>query len=483
MLKTYSNYKELARVLGKQYASGGNRKTVCVQGLGFVGVPMAAAIAKAIGNKGEPIFDVIGVDLPTELGQHRVDSINRGELPFESEDIELTAAIRASSRSGNLLAVPDPEVYKIADIVVVDVPLGLKSENGSLCLDWQPFKAAMQTLGENVSRGALIIVETTVPPGTCENIAMPIIAECLIRRGLSADSVFLAHSYERVMPGKNSLSSITNFWRVYSGFTKEAADLCEEFLKSVIDTDEFPLTRLPKPIASETAKILENSYRAANIAFMEEWARFGEQLGIDMFEVVEAIRKRPTHANMMSPGFGVGGYCLTKDPLFASLGAKDLFALDLSFPLSSAAVRINDQMPLRSLELVESLLKGGLRGKRLLLCGVSYRAGVGDTRYSPSQLFVEEAQHRGAIVDVSDPTLDYWSQLGLSVSKEIPEAAGFDAVVFAVAHREYSEINFENWLDSRVSLVFDAANALTHEQRKVCNKMGCEVFLRGCGLQ
>lgn len=127
------------------------------------------------------------------------------------------------------------------------------------------------------------------------------------------------------MPGSHYLDSIVNYWRVYSGVTKESADRCMHFLQSVINTEEYPLTQLSSTTASETAKVLENSYRALNIAFMEEWGRFAEEIGINMFEIVEAIRKRPTHANIMKPGFGVGGYCLTKDPLFVKIGAEKFF--------------------------------------------------------------------------------------------------------------------------------------------------------------
>jgi UDP-N-acetyl-D-glucosamine dehydrogenase len=158
-------------------------------------------------------------------------------------------------------------------------------------------------------------------------------------------------SYERVMPGRDYFRSIIDFWRVYAGSTPHAAEVCAAFLSKVIHVDRYPLTRLHSTTASETGKLLENSYRALNIAFIEEWGRFAEAVGVDLFEVIDAVRMRPTHSNMRQPGFGVGGYCLTKDPLLAGIAARDLFRRsDISFTFSQQAVGVNDRMPLRTLE-------------------------------------------------------------------------------------------------------------------------------------
>ena len=190
---------------------------------------------------------------------------------------------------------------------------------------------------------------------------MPTLRRELLGRDLDQDSVLVAHSYERVMPGADYFASITNYWRVYAGTTEGAADAAEEFLSAVIDTVRFPLTRLAGTTASETAKVLENTFRATTIALMEEWSRFAELVGIDLFDVVEAIRMRPTHANIRTPGFGVGGYCLTKDPLFAPLAARELWNSELDFAFSTAAVRTNDRAPLNALDRLMDLLGGRSR--------------------------------------------------------------------------------------------------------------------------
>ena len=147
------------------------------------------------------------------------------------------------------------------------------------------------------------------------------------------------------MPGPNYINSIKNFYRVYSGIDDESADAVQAFLETIISTNEYPLTRLKTTESTEMAKVLENSYRAMNISFAIEWSRFAELSGVDLYEVVDAIRLRPTHANLMYPGIGVGGYCLTKDPLLASWASKEFFGLPDGLEVSVQAVERNDKMP------------------------------------------------------------------------------------------------------------------------------------------
>lgn len=330
--------------------------------------------------------------------------------------------------------------------------------------------------------GSLIIVETTTPPGTCAEVVAPELSKALKARGLSADSLMLAHAYERVMPGDEYLNSVNNFWRVYAGHSEQAADACEQFLSKIINVKDFPLTRLMSTTASETAKVLENTYRAVNIAFMEEWGRFAESVGIDIFEIVDAIRMRPTHSNIRQPGFGVGGYCLPKDPYLAHIGARYFFNVkNLDFDFSDQAVRKNATMPLVSLDKIEKLLGGQLESKRLLLLGVSYRQDVGDTRYCPSETFVLEAEARGAVVLCHDPLVREWKELGLELPEKIPDVDGFDAVIFAVPHGTYRELDVESWVGSARPLIFDADNVLSRSQRRELRARGCRVASIGRG--
>jgi nucleotide sugar dehydrogenase len=345
----------------------------------------------------------------------------------------------------------------------------------------EPFKAAISTVGEFARDGALIVVETTVAPGTCERIVRPVLEFWCERRGMSHCGLLLAHSYERVMPGEHYLESITNFWRAYAGINERAADACEAFLSKVIDVARFPLRRLPSTTASETAKVLENAYRATNIAFIDEWGRFAERAGVDLFQVIDAIRVRPTHDNIRQPGFGVGGYCLTKDPVFAEIAARDVLGIgDHNFPMSELAMSINRDMPLHALDLLAERV-GTLNGRHIALAGISYRQDVADTRYSPSQAFVQEAERRGASVLCLDPLVSHWEELDRPVSGEFASCPDVEAVVFAVPHREFRAIEPGTWLAGRRPVVLDANDCLTAAQRDAFAAAGCSVASVGRG--
>jgi UDP-N-acetyl-D-glucosamine dehydrogenase len=478
--RPYSSFADFARALGREPAPG-DRPVVFVQGLGFVGAAMAAAVADARDAAGDPSFNVVGVELSTPEGLAKVEAINAGRLPVASTDAKLARALAEASARGNLLATTDERAYELASVTVVDVPVDVVHQNGRPQASLESLKTAVRTLGRYMPPGSLVVVETTVPPGTTEKVVAPELANALAERGLPSDAVRLAHSYERVMPGERYFDSVVNFWRCYAGHTPEAADACEAFLSKVINVDSYPLTRLHSTTASETAKVLENSYRATTIALMEEWGRFAEAVGVDLFEVIEAIRIRPTHSNIRQPGFGVGGYCIPKDPLFAEIAARELYALDMDFPFSTQAVALNRAMPLVSLVKLEALLGDGLAGRTIALMGVSYRPGVGDTRYSPSEAFVRGAQERGAAVIAHDPLVSTWPEVEMSVHNELPSLVGVDAVVFAVPHSVYAGLDLREWLGVARPAVLDASNVLSSAQRSLLRELGCRVASIGRG--
>ena len=163
---------------------------------------------------------------------------------------------------------------------------------------------SFKTIGEHIKPETLVLIETTVPPGTTEHIAYPIIKKIFLSRGFVQEPL-LAHSFERVMPGKNYVASVRDFWRVCSGINNQSRDRVTTFLNEVLNTTDFPLTVLDKPIESETAKIVENSYRATILAFMDEWSLFAERNGVDILKVIDAVKIRPTHSNLVFPGPGI----------------------------------------------------------------------------------------------------------------------------------------------------------------------------------
>jgi len=456
-------------------------KKVCIQGLGFVGSAMATAVAAAKDNNGLAYFNVVGIDLPTKQGQYRVDKINQCEFPYTTSDENLLSVFKQSCENGCLTATTNIDIYAEAEIIIVDIQLDIPYLDDEPQLQLESFRIAIESIGQKVKEGTLIIIETTVPPGTCEKVVVPILEMELRKRGLNSKNIHIAHSYERVMPGEDYLASIIDYWRVFAGYTQQAGDICEAFLSKVINVNDYPLTRLSSTTASETAKVMENSYRAANIAFIDEWTKFSEAVGIDLFEIVSAIKKRPTHSNIRFPGLGVGGYCLTKDPTFAPAAARQLFAKDLDFPFSELTVRTNNNMPLHTVERLKKLLSGSLQDKKILICGVSYRQDVGDTRYSPSEMLVRELVSGGANIQLHDPYVEHWDEMELSVSNEILISQDLDAIVFAVPHKAYQTMDLAKMVKTNLTVILDANCVFNKLQRDHVREKGLRIESIGIG--
>ncbi len=440
---------------------------VCIQGLGFVGSAMAVAIASKLKNNNEPMFNVNGIDLNTKESKHRINSINSGKFPFISNDKKLEKKLLEAVQRGNLFASSETDYYKSANVILISINCDLSKDIDKLSIDFDPFILGIKTVAKFAKEGALIIIESTIPPGTTEKIILPIFKKSYKYRGLNPDNIFIAYSYERVMPGKNYFDSITNYWRVYAGINDKSAIKCKEFLSKIINTSDFPLTKLKNTTSCETAKVLENSYRAVNIAFMEEWSRFAEDVGIDLFEVIDAVKKRPTHNNIMKPGFGVGGYCLTKDPLFAKISARDIFKIDgHDFLFCSNAIKINKNMPNITFEKIYQYFNSDLSEKIFLLMGCTYKADVGDTRFSPSEYLAKKILASGAEIDVYDPMVTTWDEMKqLKLLSAIPEPKKYDAIIFTVNHNQFAKINLSEWLSNCDLLLFDSNDVLTEDQR------------------
>lgn len=419
-----------------------NKSIVVIQGLGFVGAVMSLVCADAINGD----YAVLGVDLPNEQTFWKIKSLNEGVFPLIAEDPKIEEFYQKVIKKGNFYATFDEYAYSLADVIIVDINLDVKKYSNeakdiqNYDVDLSGFKKAMESIGRNCKEDVLVLVETTVPPGTCNKIVYPILSESLERRGLSKERFKLGHSYERVMPGPGYIDSIQNFYRVYSGIDEKSADATEKFLRTIIKTGKYPLTRLGNTNATEMAKVLENSYRAMNIAFAVEWSRFAEEAGVNLYEVVRAIRMRPTHANLMFPGIGVGGYCLTKDPLLASWARQNLIGGKEKLRFSEAGVDTNDKMPIYAFDFLQSQYKEKLSKKKILLLGVSYRSEVGDTRYTPVETFYNLCKGYNMEVLLHDPYVTYWEETRENISddvKQLLEQAP-NIVVISTGHRYYS---------------------------------------------
>ena len=514
-----AEFERLQGLVAEQRELG--REIVVVVGVGFVGAVMAAVVADATAKKGRPTKFVIGMQPPSTRSYWKIPLLNCGLAPVSSEDPEVDELIaRCVNEKQNLIATYTYDALKLADVVVVDVQCDyLKEELGNCCngaADMAALEASMETIAENIPAKAMVLIETTVAPGTTEQIAYPIMKKVFEKRGIKSDPV-LAHSYERVMPGKNYVSSIRDFWRVCSGVNKKARKRVAKFLKDVLNTEDYPLTVLDRPIESETAKIVENSFRATILAFMDEWSLFAERNGVDLKKVIEAIKVRPTHSNMIFPGPGIGGYCLPKDGGLGVWAYKHIHGWeDDIFQITPMAIDINDTRGLHTATLVRDALRNmgqPIAAADILLMGASYREDVGDTRYSGSELIVRKLTEMGADVRVHDPYVKHWfeflnqnvnvehdgdfaphskahffnrqAQLGeLQMEEDLWKAMkGVKAIILGVRHQEYLDLDPDKVVKAvgRACAIIDCFCILNDEQIKRYFELGCEVKGMGRG--
>jgi UDP-N-acetyl-D-glucosamine dehydrogenase len=500
-------------------ARADGKEIVVVMGVGFVGAVMAAIIADTVDKKtGKPSKFVIGCQRPSSRSYWKIPLLNRGQSPVKAEDPEVDPMIaRCVNEKKTLVATFNSDCLKLADCVVVDVQCDYtKHQLGNMVTgeaEMSALEATMRTIGERINPNCLVLIETTVAPGTTEFVAWPIMKKAFSKRGLQS-APLLSHSFERVMPGREYVSSIRDFWRVCSACTPEARTRVVKFLKEVLNTEKFPLTVMDRPIESETTKIVENSYRATILAFLNEWSIFAERNGVDLIKVVKAIKMRPTHSNMIFPGPGVGGYCLPKDGGLGYWAYKHILGFedgDEVFKITPTAININDTRGLHAAELTRDALRNMGRyiaGAQVLVCGASYRQDVGDTRYSGSEMVVRKLTEMGAEMRIHDPYVDHWYELeqqdtypapghswsrffrnqeGLVhavVEKDLAQAIqGAEALILAVPHEPYLELEPEQivkWAGAPLAVI-DCFGILTDEKIRRYFELGCEVKALGRG--
>jgi len=492
------------------------REIVVVVGLGFVGAVMAAVVADSTNPTGNPGKFVIGMQRPSTRSFWKIPLINRGLAPMKSEDPKVPEIInRCVNEKKTLTASFTYRAIELADVVVVDVQCDYVKESlndvGAGYVQMEDLEKSLEIIGESIKPDALVLIETTVPPGTTEQVAYPLIKKAFRQRGIDREPV-LAHSYERVMPGADYVDSIRRFWRVCAGINPESRDRVVKFLNEVIDTENYPLTILERPIESETAKVVENSYRAAILSFLHEWSLFAERNGVDLIKVIDAIKVRPTHSNMIFPGPGIGGYCLPKDGGLAVWSYKHLMGFeDELFRLTPLSININDSRALHVPELARDALRNMGRyipASKVTILGASYREDVGDTRYSGSEVVVRRLAEMGAEVCVHDPYVDHWWEFEaqdtyptpgksrarffrsqkklkeLRVEKDLWHALqNADAMILAVRHKHYLDLDPDKVVKAAGGplAVIDCFGILKDEKIQRYFELGCEVKGLGRG--
>lgn len=504
-----SSLAEAARAEGKE--------VVVVMGVGFVGAVMAAIVADTVDKEsGMPSKFVIGCQRPSTRSYWKIPLLNQGVSPVKAEDPEVDPMIaRCVLDKKTLTATYNSDCLKLADCVVVDVQCDYtKNDLGNMRtgkVEMGALEATIGTIAERIPPHCLTLIETTVAPGTTEFVAWPIMKKAFAERGIDSEPL-LAHSFERVMPGRQYVASIRDFWRVCSGCNEEARHRVEKFLCEVLNTEDYPLTVMDRPIESETTKIVENSYRATTLAFLDEWSLFAERNGVDLTKVIKAIKVRPTHSNMIFPGPGIGGYCLPKDGGLGYWAYKHILGFDDDiFQITTRAIDINDTRSLHVATLTRDALRnmgGHLAGATVLVCGASYRQDVGDTRYSGSEKVVRKLTEMGAEIRVHDPYVDHWYELeaqdvypapghslsrffrnqdglvNVTVQKDLPAALnGVAALVLAVPHEPYLGLEPDKvveWAGGPIAVV-DCFGILEDGQIRRYFELGCEVKAMGRG--
>ena len=508
-------FKRLQRIVKEQRLQG--REIVVVMGVGFVGAVMAGVVADSVDADGNPNKFVIGMQRPSTRSFWKIGYINRGIAPVEAEDPEVRPLIeRCVKEKKTLIATFTYDALSLADVVIVDVQCDYFKETfGNVRqghADIIALEASLKIIGEKIKPECLILIETTVPPGTTEYVAYPIIKKAFGKRGLTDCEPLLAHSFERVMPGSNYVASVRDFWRVCSGINETARERVRIFLSEILNVEKYPLTVLDRPIESETCKIVENSYRATILAFLDEWSVFAERNGVDLIKVIEAIKIRPTHSNMIFPGPGIGGYCLPKDGGLGVWAYHTLMGFeDDVFKITPAAIDINDTRSLRVPQQVRDALRNMgkiVAASKIVLLGASYRQGVGDTRYSGSEIIVRKLTEMGAEIAVNDPYVKHWWELEkqdtypapdhsmkrffrnqdkldeIRIETDLSKALQFaDVVIFAVRHQEYLELDPEEVVKmiGRPAAIVDCFGVLDDKKIRRYFELGCEVKGLGRG--
>jgi UDP-N-acetyl-D-glucosamine dehydrogenase len=373
---------------------------IVVIGQGYVGLPLAVAAC-------ESGYQVNGVDNNIQ----KVMALNLGISGIE--DLS-NSKLKKVLSSGRYIATDQVDVIKESDVILVCVPTPLTSDHKP---DLTYLLNAIESVAHNLKQGALIIIESTVEPGTTRSIVLPMIEKI---SGLSNDKFLLAFSPERIDP-TNKNWGVKNTPKLVAGLTNSAQQKAIEFYSKFIDTI-VPCESLE---IAETAKLLENTFRLVNISFINELAIFCQKLDIDINQVIKAAATKPYGFMPFYPSIGVGGHCIPVDPLYLASKAREIGAPTRFIDLAD---QINQERPDYFVGRAEEKL-GGLKGKKVLVVGVSYKPNVADVRETPVEALILGLKQKGAQVVWHDDLAKEWNG-----DKSVPLSSNFDLAIIATPH-------------------------------------------------
>ena len=407
---------------------------IAIVGLGYVGLPLACLCAE----KG---LNVYGVD----VDKNKISLINQGISPIDDE--ELKEKIRLLK--GKLNATDSfQEALKGSSVVVVCVPTPVDKNN---IPDLDLLKKACESISKSLQDNTLVVIESTIYPGTVEEICFPILKR-------SNKKIYLAHCPERIDPG-NKKFTIKNIPRVVAGINKESAKKAAEFYKSIIEANILELNSVK---AAEATKIMENTFRDINIAFVNEMAMSFDMAGIDITEVIRGASTKPFAFMPHYPGAGVGGHCIAVDPYYLISKAKEL---GFEHRFLSLARKINEGMPHYTIQLLENELKKmnkNVKGEKIGVLGLSYKANVDDTRESPSIEIIRILKEKNAEVYAFDP----YSKNGSNAKDLNDLLRKSNHIILATDHNEFKNMDLNKLKENRIKIVIDGRNCLDKEKIK-----------------
>lgn len=407
-----------------------------VIGLGYVGLPIACMFSQAG-------FDVTGLDIK----QDRVDLINSGISPIEGIEPGLQELITEVTNSNRFRASTDYRLLGELDIVLIDVETPTDHDN---IPKYVALRSACTDLAREMKDGVLIIVESTIAPGTISKVVRPILEEVSGKK--STDDFFLGACPERVMPGK-LLANLKSMSRVCGGETPRVSETMKLLYKNIVNAD----LDSADIITAEITKTAENTYRDVNIAFANELAMICQATGADFLKVRELVNKSPGR-NVLMAGAGVGGHCIPKDPWLLAYGVKNKVQLNVI----PAARKVNDSMPVHIANLLEMALEEegvSLSESRIAVLGYAYLEESDDTRNSPSETLIDYLKSEGAAIKVHDPfVLNYKLPLEEVLQKS-------DAVVIMVSHQMYRNLDLKNLkMNLKHPIIIDGRRVINPQQ-------------------
>ena len=436
---------------------------IVVIGMGYVGIPMATLLADV------DDFYVTGIQRRSQRSSWKIDWLNNGKSPFEGDEPGLDELIARVVKNGKFKVTDKYNDVKNADYILIDVQTPVDDQRTPR---YESLKEVSQQISKHMKKGVTVILESTVAPGTTDNIVQTILEE---GSGLKRSKDFyLVFSFERVMPGK-LLDYIINFPRVIGGGCKEANDKAI-YLYGKVVKEELQVT---DTLTAELTKCIENAYRDVNIAFANEMALLSEDFNRNIYEIIELINHR--HDRMMHyPGSGVGGHCLTKDPWLLLYGFNKYTERinESKMKIIPDSRSLNDYMPYHMVELMEDVFRESHKlvdNIKIVLLGVSYKANTDDVRNTPTENIVKVLQNRyhshNIIYVAHDPYVNERDYRLTELTSDFNEAIkGADVLIFATNHKEYYNLDLDNLKKKvRTPIIIDGRNIF---DKKVVEEKG-----------